>query len=107
MKIPLSKPLLADGKELKEIDLDLANAPGNTVRRADAIMTNRRYVPQFKQNDTFYCGTIASLVTGIKYEELEGLPLGDFNLICNAVAGFLLNSQEATQSSNFQDFSEE
>jgi hypothetical protein len=99
MKIPLSKPFEYEDFKFSEIDLDLTNAPANVLRRADADILKRKHVPSVKQLDTLYCGLIASYVTKIPYDVLEALPLPDFNLITSAVSGFLLNSEEATQTS--------
>jgi len=96
MKIPLSKPFQYEDYDLTEIDLDLANAPANVLRRADAEVTRRKHVPQFKQMDTLYCGLIASYVSKIPYEVLEALPLPDFATITQAVSSFLLNGAEAS-----------
>jgi len=103
MKIPLSKPFKyrvnMEDVEITEIDLDLANAPGNVLRRADMEIQRRKHVPSIKQMDTMYCGLVASYITKIPYDELESLPLADFGLITNAVMGFLLNGSEATEIS--------
>lgn len=96
MLIPLSKPFKYEEYDLTEIDLDFEGAPANVLIRADREMVKRKHVPQFKQMDTVYCGVIASMVTKIPYKVLTSLPLKDFNLLVNAVSGFLLSSEEVS-----------
>ena len=94
MIIPLSKRFQYEDYDLTEIDLDFENAPANVLRRADMEVSRRKHVMQMKQQDTLYCGLIASMITKIPYEVLESLPLKDFNLITECVSSFLLSSEE-------------
>jgi hypothetical protein len=94
--IPLSKPFKFEDRELKEIDLDLDNASGSTLRRADMAMQRMKHIAPFKQNDSVYCGIIAAIVTKIPFEVLEELPLADYNNIVMVVANFLLGGADPT-----------
>ena len=97
MIIKLRKRFQYEGYDLTEVDLNFEGAPANIIRKADAKVSKMNYVPQMKQMDTLYCGTVASLLTGIPYEVLESMPLPDFNTIINAVSLFLLTSEEARE----------
>lgn len=91
MKIELSKPYMFDGKEYKEITLDMEQINGRTL-----VDIGRQYAKEFSKDtemvkavDERYLLMIAESVSGLPTPFFYDLPAHEFIKVTNAVLGFL------------------
>ncbi|MDX8367784.1 phage tail assembly protein [Cytobacillus sp. IB215665] len=94
MKIELIKPFKIDGKELKEIDLNLENLTGADILKIDMEMRREKTRGFADVYDQEILLRLASKACGILKDDLEKLPINDFLEVTFGVRNFLLRSSE-------------
>lgn len=90
MKFTFKKPFKFEGKEYKEIDLDLSGLTG-----ADIIEVHKQYsdagnVTIVPATDWGFCTRVAAKAIKQPYEFFERMPANEYCRLAQAVSNFLL-----------------
>ena len=93
-KLQLKKPFLLDGKEVTEIEYDLESLTGKDVNHASMELKKRSIIISTPEIDMDYHSMIFAIAAGISFEDVQRLPLKDFNAACSEVQRFFLSDTE-------------
>jgi hypothetical protein len=96
-KMKLSKPIMIDGVETKEIAYDFENMKGNAIENAYKMLTSRGHVVTMQESDPVLAAAIFAESAGIAYEDVLRMNAKDYSLAGRMVRNFLFAESEDSQ----------
>lgn len=94
--IKLYKPIIIDGKEVKEIAPDFENLASNAIARAQNFMLKQQYQVINPSNDIEMHSILCGMAAGLTPEEVFGMhPKNKFVMAFESVNFFGSDSEES------------
>lgn len=90
MKIIFDKPFSFDGKEFKEIDVDLESLTGRDVSEVKRMWAQAGNFSTVVVTDVDFCAYLGAKAAKMPYEFVEALPAKDYCRLAQSVSNFLL-----------------
>lgn len=98
--LKLSKPVLIDGEEKKEIPYDFEELNGGVIENAMKSMQKKSYVPTVQELDPVLQAHIFAEAAGIDYEDVKRLKAKDYMKATGLVRDFFLTDSEDSSQEN-------
>jgi hypothetical protein len=94
MKIIEIKPSNFDGKEIKEIELDLDSITGKVLLDSEREFTMGQNINLgVLQNNMAFATIVASKVANVDIDFIKALPAPEFNEVIMTIQGFLISGE--------------
>lgn len=94
MKTIEIKPRIFDGKEIKEIELDLDSITGKVLLDSEREFTMGQNINLgVLQNNMAFATIVASKVSNVDIDFIKALPAPKFNEVIMTVQGFLISGE--------------
>lgn len=94
MKTIEIKPRIFDGKEIKEIELDLDSITGKVLLDSEKEFTMGQNINLgVLQNNMAFATIVASKVSNVDIDFIKALPAPKFNEVIMTVQGFLISGE--------------
>lgn len=87
------KPTVIDGEKKEEINYDLSQLTGVTLRRAKAELQKRGYTVAVKELDEVFHTAIFAEVAGLTIDNVESFSAVDYLGVANIVRDFLMGEE--------------
>ena len=89
-KLQLKKPFMLDGQEVTEIEYDLESLTGKELNNASMELKKRGIIIVQPEIDLDYQSALFAEAAGMSFEDVQRLPIKDFQKACGLVAAFFL-----------------
>ena len=90
MKYIFAKPYTFDGKEYKEIDLDLDSLKGFDIAAAKKKFTSGGNFAAIPAADSEFCAMLGAQVANLPVEFFKGLPAKEYIKLTQEISNFLM-----------------
>ena len=89
----LKKPTKIDGNAVTEINYNLADLNGASIRKVRTELGKRSYVVSVQELDVPYQAALFAEASGLTIENIESLSMVDYTNISNIVRDFLMGEE--------------
>lgn len=93
-KIKLYKPIMVDGKEVKELAPDFENLPTGSSAKAMSFLGNRKYIVVMPDTDMEYNSMLTAMAAGLAPEDAWALHDKDKRRLAREATSFFLSDSE-------------
>lgn len=100
MKFNLSKPVLIDGEEKKELEYDFEELKGDVIENSIKNLQKSGYIPTVQELDPILHANIFAEACGIDYLDVKRFSAKDYMKAVSLVRDFFLSDSEESSQEN-------